>query len=136
MMPKIFINVDGGARRNPGPAAIGIVICDESRNELECYKECIGDATNNVAEYKALIKALQLAAKHTRGEVQIFMDSELVIKQVNGNYRIKKDHLLELYHQVKDNERPFNKITYNEVTRNNQYQIKADNLVNEALDRR
>lgn len=64
------------------------------------------------------------------------MDSELVIRQVNGNYRIKKEHLLELYHQVKDNERAFNRITYNEVTRNNQYQIKADNLVNEALDRR
>jgi ribonuclease HI len=136
MMPKIFINADGGARRNPGPAAIGIVICDENRNELECYKECIGDATCNTAEYKALIKALQLAAKYTRGEVQIFMDSELVVRQVNGSYRIKKDHLLELYNQVKNYERPFVRVIYNNVTRNNQYQTKADQLVNEALDSR
>lgn len=134
MIEKIFINADGGSRKNPGPAAIGIIIYDENKNFLDSYKEHIGEATNNTAEYKALIKALELAAKHTRGEVQVFMDSELVIKQMNSFYRIKKGHLFELYQQVKNNERTFKKVTYNYVTRNNKYQVKADQLVNEALD--
>lgn len=134
MIRKIYVNADGGARRNPGPAAIGIVICDENREIIDRYKECIGEATNNVAEYKALIKALQLAAKHTRGEVHVFMDSELVIKQMNEVYRIKAPHLLKLFQEVKNYERTFSKIVYNHVTRNNKHQVKADALVNQALD--
>ena len=136
MIQKIFVNADGGARKNPGPAAIGIVICDENKKQLECFKECIGDTTCNVAEYKALIKALQIAAKHTRGEVHIFMDSELVIKQMNGYYRIKAQHLLPLFQEVKNCERIFNKVVYNCVTRNNEFQLLADKLVNDALDGR
>ena len=88
---KIFIHADGGSRKNPGAAAIGIFVLEEEKNELERYKECIGNTTNNVAEYKALIKALQLAAKYTRNEVHIFMDSELIINQINGLYPIKKN---------------------------------------------
>jgi len=130
---KIIVHADGGARKNPGPAAIGIMIFDEHYNELNHYKECIGDTTNNVAEYKALIKSLELSTKHTRGEVYIFMDSELVINQMNGFYRIKKDHLLPLFQEVKNAERPFKKVVYNSVPRNNRYQEKADKLVNEAL---
>ena len=131
---KIYINTDGGARKNPCPSAIGILVREENGNILETFKECIGEATNNTAEYQALIKALQLAAKHTRGEVHVFMDSELVIRQMNGSYRIKKNHLLELFQHVKNCERPFNKVIYNHVPRDNQFQIKADELVNEALD--
>lgn len=131
---KIYLHADGGSRKNPGPSAIGILVRDETGNILETYKECIGDATCNIAEYRALIKALQLAAKHTRGEVHIFMDSELVIRQMNGSYRIKKNHLLELFQHVKNCERPFDKVVYNHVPRDNQFQIKADALVNEALD--
>lgn len=102
MIPqKIYVNCDGGSRSNPGPAAIGIVIWDEDHNKLEECKECIGDATNNVAEYKSLIKALELAAKHTRNRVQIFMDSELVVRQVTGRYRIKASHLFPLFQEVK-----------------------------------
>jgi len=136
MIQKVFVNADGGARNNPGPAAIGIVICDENKNKLECYKECIGYTTNNVAEYKALITGLQIAAKHTRGEVHVFMDSELVINQMNGNYRIKAPHLLPLLQEVKNCERIFSKVVYNCVTRDNRYQVLADKLVNEALDDR
>jgi len=135
MMPKkIYVNCDGGSRKNPGPAAIGVVIWDENHKPLKKFKECIGDTTNNVAEYKALIKSLELAVKYTRKEVHIFMDSELVIKQINGFYRIKADHLLPLYQEVKKNEQNFQKVVYNHVTRNNRYQIEADKLVNEALD--
>lgn len=135
MMSKIFIHADGGSRKNPGAAAIGIVIFDENQKELETYRECIGNTTNNVAEYKALIKALQLAAKYTREEVHIFMDSELIINQVSGMYRIKSPKLFSLFQQVKDYERAFIKVVYTYIPRSNKYQSIADKLVNEALDR-
>lgn len=135
MMPnKIFVNCDGGSRKNPGPAAIGLVIWDQEHNKLEEFEECIGNTTNNVAEYKSLIKSLELAVKHTRKEVHVFMDSELVIKQVTGFYRVKASHLLPLFKQVKENEKCFDKVVYNNVTRNNKYQVEADKLVNKALD--
>lgn len=134
MLSKIFVHADGGSRKNPGAAAIGIVILDEEKKKLEDYKECIGNATNNVAEYKALLKALQLAAKHTRKEVHIFMDSELIINQMNGIYKIKSPELFELFQQVKDYERTFTKVIYNHIPRENKFQAMADRLVNEALD--
>ena len=127
------MHADGGARKNPGPAAIGILIFDENYNELDHHKERIGDTTNNVAEYKALIKGLELSTKHTRGKVHIFMDSELVINQMNGFYRIKAEHLLPLFQDAKNAERPFKRVVYNSVPRTNKYQEKADRLVNEIL---
>jgi len=135
MIPeKIYVNCDGGSRKNPGPAAIGIIIWDEHHNLIDSCKKCIGDTTSNVAEYKALIKALELAAKHTRKEVQVFTDSELVVRQMTGMYRIKAKHLMPLFQEAKKYEQCFIKVTYNIVTRNNKYQARADALVNEALD--
>ncbi len=134
MISKIIVHADGGSRNNPGAAAIGILILDEEKKKLESYKECIGNATNNVAEYKALLKALQLAAKHTRKEVHIFMDSELIINQMNGIYKIKSPEMLELFQQVKDYERTFTKVIYNYVPRENKFQAMVDKLVNEALE--
>ena len=134
MFSKIIIHADGGSRKNPGAAAIGIIIFDEERKKLESYKECIGNTTNNVAEYKALLKALQLAAKHTRKEVHIFMDSELIINQMNGVYKIKSADMLGLFQEVKDYERAFTKVVYNYVPRENKFQAMADRLVNEALE--
>lgn len=135
MMPqKIYVNCDGGSRKNPGPAAIGVVIWDEDHNKLEEYKECIGDTTNNTAEYKAVIKALELAAKHTRNEVHLFTDSELAVKQMNGAYRIKKGHLQQLFQEVKKAEQFFKKVVYNQVPRHNKFQVQADKLVKDALE--
>lgn len=134
MLSKINVHADGGSRGNPGAAAIGIIIFDDNKKELETYKECIGNATNNVAEYRALLKALQLAAKHTRKEVHIFMDSELIINQMNGIYKIKSAEMLELFQEVKDHERTFSKVVYNHVRRENKFQMMADRLVNEALE--
>jgi len=134
MLSKIFVHADGGSRKNPGAAAIGVLILDEEKNILESYKECIGNTTNNVAEYKALLKSLQLAAKYTRKEVHIFMDSELIINQMNGMYKIKSPNMFELFQQVKDYERTFTKVIYNYVQRENKFQVIADKLVNEALD--
>jgi ribonuclease HI len=136
MQDKININCDGGSRGNPGPAAIGIVLWDENHKRIGQYREYIGQSTNNVAEYRSLIKALDLAASHTRGEVHVFMDSELVIRQVKGIYRVKARHLQPLLQKVKSNEKRFTKVIYNSVRRGNSYQVHADALVNQALDMR
>src|SRR2546422_1017239 len=80
---------DGGARGNPGPAAIGVVVCDASDRVLREYREAIGEATNNEAEYRALIKGLELAAEHTRGAVTCVLDSQLVVRPVTGRYRVR-----------------------------------------------
>lgn len=131
---KIIINCDGGARGNPGAAAIGVLIRDEEDNVIESHKETIGETTNNVAEYRALMKALDLAAKHTKNSVQIFMDSELVVKQVKGEYKVAKVNLLPLYAEVKMKEKYFDEVSYTYVPRINEFQAKADELVNAALD--
>lgn len=133
-MKNIIINTDGGARGNPGPAAIGVVIWDEHRTKLEEYKEFLGQATNNVAEYKGLIKGLEMAAKHTSEEVIVFMDSELIVRQLQGEYQIRAEHLIPLYEEVKQLERKFTRVTYQAVRRSDPYQVHADRLVNEALD--
>jgi ribonuclease HI len=134
MTSKILINADGGSRKNPGPAAIGIVLFNESREIIESYKEYIGITTNNVAEYNALKKSLQLASKQTSEEVHIFMDSELIVNQVKGMYKVKAINLQPLFEEVKSLEKNFKRIIYNYVPRTNEYQILADKLVNEALD--
>lgn len=131
---RIFLYSDGGSRGNPGQAAIGIIVCDEDKQIIGTHKECIGNATNNEAEYKGLIKGLEIAAGHCRGEVCFFSDSELLIKQMNGVYRIKAQNLLELYYQISPKEKPFKKITYNHVKRDNKFIQQCDTLVNQALD--
>jgi ribonuclease HI len=131
---KIYLYTDGGSRGNPGPAAIGISIYDEERNLLQDHKECIGEATNNTAEYKALIKALELATAHCRREINCFLDSELVVRQLNGSYRIKAPHLRDLFYDIKQKEKAFDKVTYNHTNRDNRYIMNSDRLVNEALD--
>ena len=131
---KIHIYTDGAARGNPGPAAIGIVIYDENKQVLAEYKECIGEATSNTAEYKALIKGLELAAAHCRSEVHCFLDSELVVRQLSGAYRIKAKHLLELFYILKNREKAFDRVVYNHVRRTNRFIYRVDKLVNEALN--
>lgn len=131
---KIYLYADGGSRGNPGQSAIGIVICDEDKEILHTHKECIGNATNNEAEYKALIKGLEIVAGYCRGEVVFFSDSELLVRQLNSQYRIKAKNLLELYYEVQLREKPFKKITYNHHNRNHKFIQKCDSLVNQALD--
>jgi len=86
-MRLVTLYTDGGARGNPGPAAIGVAVCGEANDELEEHQQHIGHATNNEAEYRALIKGLDLAAAHTRKEVRCVMDSELVVRHLMGEYR-------------------------------------------------
>ena len=132
MRNALSLYTDGGARGNPGPGAIGIVIVKGNRIVVE-YKEKIGRSTNNQAEYKALIKGLELAAAYAR-EVRCFLDSQLTVRQVTGKYKVKNKTLQELFSQLKEREKHFKKIMYTHLRRTHPLIQKADQLVNEALD--
>ena len=132
----IYTNSDGGARGNPGKGAIGVVVRDEDYI-LEEYAEVLeGDVTNNVAEYKGLIKALEVASRHTQGEITCILDSELVVKQLLGEYRVKNKSLLKLFLEVQKLQNRFDKITYKHAPRVDKFQKKADYLLNQKLDLR
>lgn len=133
---RVKLFTDGGCRGNPGPGAIGMIILDVDNTELHTHAECIGNTTNNRAEYHALIKGLRLCAKYTRGRVTCYSDSELVVKQMNGDYRLKNEELLALFQKVKDLERVFTEVIYQHVNRTNQFIKKADRLLNEAYEGR
>ena len=96
MKKSLIIYIDGAARGNPGPAGIGIVIADENNNVIREYKEYLGKMTNNAAEYNALLKALQISSQLGGDKLSIFCDSELVVNQIRGEYRIKNEKLKEL----------------------------------------
>lgn len=148
---KLILNTDGGARGNPGPAGIGAVISDETGKIISRHKKYIGEATNNVAEYKALILALQEAAKikETRSKIQsnlqdilhpisyilnleVRMDSELIVRQMQGKYKIKEPTLKELAAEVFKLTNNFESIFYKHIPR--EQNKEADKLVNEAVD--
>ncbi len=130
---QINLFTDGGSKGNPGPGSIGIVVCDGHNNVLYEYSECIGHCTNNQAEYRALIKGLDLCALYTRKRITAFSDSELMIKHMNGVYRLKNTALRSLFQEVKDRERIFESLVYQHVTREANQRIKrADELLNQA----
>jgi len=131
-MSQIIVNCDGGSRGNPGPAAIGVVVRD-SEKVLERYHEKLGEQTNNFAEYSGLIKSLELARKYG-SEVVIIMDSELVVKQMLGEYAVKAENLIPLFTKAKQLEKEFNSVEYRHVLRDDNFQAMADQLVNQALD--
>lgn len=130
----IHIYTDGASRKNPGPSAIGIIFLDEKGNFIAEHKECIGTTTNNRAEYIAIIRALELGTKYCRRKVSIFTDSELVVNRLNGIYAIKIKELRELCILVKDRERLYEEVIYQNVPRTNKHIEKADKLSNRALD--
>ena len=133
---KVNLFSDGGSKGNPGPGSIAILICCQDNKLLHEYSECIGHCTNNQAEYKALIKGLDYCAKYTRGDVVCFSDSELIIKHMNGQYRLKNDELRSLYHDVVKNANVFKSVTYQHVPRTNQRIQRADKLVKQAHEGR
>lgn len=130
-MKKIIINTDGGSRNNPGPAGIGVVISDSDGNVLETYKEYIGEATNNIAEYRALLAGLKHAKRFKPTEIECRLDSELVVKQVTGEYKAKDEVMKDLLGQVRELVF-FKPIEFVHVKR--EFNKAADKLVNEALD--
>jgi ribonuclease HI len=129
---KLVVNVDGGARGNPGPAAIAAVVQGPGGEVLEERGERIGRATNNVAEYRALLLGIERAAALGAGELELVGDSELVVRQVKGEYKVKDATLRELHGQVKAALREFDRWSICHVRR--EYNAEADRLVNEALD--
>jgi len=132
---NLHIFTDGGSRGNPGPAAIAILIFDEKEKLLQRHSEFIGTATNNVAEYRAVLKALKLAARFKPKKVLCTLDSQVVQSQLDGSYKVKQEHLKELFFMVKDAERNFQKVIYRHVPRENKNIVEADEMLNCMLDR-
>jgi len=138
-MKKIIIYTDGGSRGNPGPSAIGVVISDEKGNTLKEYSHYLGDdSTNNEAEYQAVIFALKkiklLFGKKTayNSEIEINSDSQLLVKQINGEYKILEPNIQPLFLKVWNLKIDFKKITFKSIPR--EQNKEADRLVNQALD--
>ena len=129
---RVVVHVDGGARGNPGPAAFGYVLEAEDGTVLAAHGEAIGVATNNVAEYRGLVAGLERAAELQLGEVEVVSDSELLVKQMNGEYRVKNEALRELSLQAARLARQVGTVRYTAVRR--EHNELADRLVNEALD--
>lgn len=132
-MKKIEIFTDGGARGNPGPAAIGVVADFKDARRITISKT-IGKATNNVAEYTAVIEAIRLIkSRDINLDIDFFLDSELVVKQLNGEYKVKDENLKKLYYEVREFVISYPKIiTFTHVRR--EINKEADELVNKALD--
>jgi ribonuclease HI len=131
-MAKLTVNVDGGARGNPGPAAIGAIVRDGGGEVLEERGERIGRATNNVAEYRALLLGIELAAAHGADELELVGDSELIVRQVEGRYKVKDATMKELHGQVKAALAPFSGWSIRHVRR--EHNADADRIVNQVLD--
>lgn len=131
MIKKLIVNTDGGARGNPGPAGIGVVISDDSGKVIAKYKDFIGEATNNVAEYKALIYALKKAKDFECEEIECRLDSELVVRQLEGRYKVKDLNLKKLHAEIQ--ELAFFKPIFYKHVRREENKL-ADKLVNEAID--
>lgn len=130
-MSKLIIHIDGGARGNPGPAAIGVVVGEKT------YQERIGNTTNNVAEYKSAVFALKkakqlLGKKKGESEIEVRTDSELLYKQLAGRYKIKDKELQPLFIELWNLQQDFKKVKFVHVNR--EKNRLADQLVNRALD--
>jgi len=131
---RLTIRTDGGSRGNPGPAAAGVVITDPHGRAVFAQGFYLGRATNNVAEYEALLRGLAQAAQLGATQVELFCDSELVVRQVNGQYKVKNPSLRLLYQQVIEQMRDFESVAVRHVRR--EQNTQADALVNAALDAR
>lgn len=130
---QVIIFSDGGARGNPGPAGIGAVIYDNEQNVLASISQYLGVATNNQAEYQALIFALEKASALKAASVRCYLDSELVVKQLNREYKVKNKDLAPLFLKVHNLILGFKEISFHHVPR--EKNKEADRLANEAMDR-
>ncbi|MBI2609689.1 ribonuclease HI family protein [Candidatus Giovannonibacteria bacterium] len=136
---KLIVYTDGGSRGNPGPAALGVVIQDAKGNTIKKYGEALGTKTNNEAEYAAVVsalkkvKALYGGEKIKKMEIEMRMDSELVSRQLNGEYKIEEERLFPLFIKIWNYKIEFGKISFKHVPR--EKNREADRMVNEALNR-
>ena len=129
------LRADGGARGNPGPAALGVVIEDDQGLRLRTFHRYLGEKTNNQAEYQALIDGLKAVADWKPDRLEVFLDSKLVVEQVNGTWKVKEPELKELHKQATELLKQFgDRVTISHVGR--EENRGADKLVNMALDER
>jgi ribonuclease HI len=129
---KLILYIDGGARGNPGPAGIGVVILDENGKKIKEFGKYIGEATNNVAEYNALLYGLEEALILRADDISINMDSELVVKQLNGEYRVKDHNLKLLFERAVNMLKSFKNSEIKHIKR--ELNKDADKLVNKAIN--
>ena len=129
---KLKIYTDGASRGNPGPAAIGIVFYDADDNLLAEHKEKLGEQTNNYAEYMAVIRALEICTEHSVSEIDFYCDSQLLTKQMVGEYKVKAPQIKPLYEQAKTLVGQFSNVGFHHVRR--EFNKEADALANQALD--
>jgi ribonuclease HI len=131
-LDSVVVHTDGASRGNPGPAAIGVVIAEPSGRVLVEFGESLAPTTNNVAEYTAVVRALERAAVLGARRVQVMMDSQLVVRQLNGSYRVKHRDMLPLYRKVLELIQRFEQVSFEHVPR--EENVEADRLANQALD--
>jgi probable phosphoglycerate mutase len=129
---KARLSTDGGSRGNPGPAAYGYVLESDDGHVLDARGEAIGTATNNVAEYRGLIAGLESALQRGVDELEVVSDSELLVKQMQGEYKVKNEALKTLQREAAELAAGLKRVTYTAVRR--AHNELADSLVNEALD--
>ncbi len=131
-MSKVIVYTDGASRGNPGHAGIGIVFVDEKGNVVKEISEYIGETTNNIAEYTAFVTALENALEMNFDEIEVIADSELMVKQINGEYQVKNQGLKPLYTRACELLREFKNYTVRHVRR--EHNKKADELANRGID--
>jgi ribonuclease HI len=130
---RVIVHIDGGARGNPGPAAAGVVVtCADGGEVLHEAGFFLGRATNNVAEYRGLLEGLRLAGELRAEEVQVVSDSQLLVFQMTGQYRVKNEGLKPLHREANELAAQFRKCSYRHVPR--EENVLADRLVNQAIN--
>ncbi len=128
----IVMRIDGGSRGNPGPAAFAVVVGSAEGARLDAFAKVLGETTNNVAEYEALLAALDYALRHHRPRVKVISDSELLVRQMQGRYKVKSADLKPRFQQAQEMARKLEEFSIEHVRR--EHNREADRLVNEALD--
>ena len=132
---KAKVYSDGASRGNPGISAIAFMIFDEDNKLLKTYSKYVGIRTNNQVEYEALISALESASKLTDQQVTCFIDSELIAKQLNGEYKVRNPRLETLWLKVQELKQSFEKVNFKSVPRTDIHIRQVDRLANQALTR-
>ncbi|HEV7674601.1 MAG TPA: ribonuclease HI family protein [Candidatus Angelobacter sp.] len=132
--PPIQANIDGGARGNPGPAAYGVIVRDAKGEIIAELSDYLGLQTNNYAEYSGLLAALEFAVREKHPSLKVLSDSELLVRQMQGRYKVKSPGLIDLYDRARTLVRKLEHFSIDHVLR--QYNKDADALVNQVLDSR
>jgi ribonuclease HI len=129
---KLYIYTDGGSRGNPGPSGIGVIIQDSKRKKIKEISKYIGEATNNIAEYNALLHGLEEADALKASDIVVYMDSELLVRQLSGEYRVKDEAMRPLFEKALAILKRFDSFEIKHVAR--EKNREADKLVNKAIN--